>query len=84
MFYEKSFEVKQNIPNHPSLAATYNNIGYLDTNLDDYSQAIVIYGKRSTTENLNSAVTCNNADKAYGKAKLGKCQFAQQYLEKAV
>ena len=88
IFYEHSLIIKQKFPNHPSLAAAYNNVGFLDAKLDDhskaiesYEKAIAIYERNSTTDDLNLAVIYNNTGKAYGN--LGNYQIAQNYLEKA-
>ncbi|CAF1289310.1 unnamed protein product [Adineta steineri] len=89
VFYGKPLSIKQKFPNHPSLAAAYNNIGYLDAKLSDhskviesYEKAIAIYEKNYATDNLNSAAIYNNAGKAY--ANIGKYQIAHNYLEKAI
>jgi tetratricopeptide (TPR) repeat protein len=42
LFYEKALEIRQKTlpPNHPLLATSYNNIGWLYRDIGDYSKAL--------------------------------------------
>jgi tetratricopeptide (TPR) repeat protein len=44
-FLEKAFEIRQKTlpPNHPSMAASYNNIAGVYDNMGEYSKALSIY-----------------------------------------
>ncbi|CAF4406931.1 unnamed protein product, partial [Rotaria sordida] len=46
-FYEKAHQIFEKAlpPNHPDLAASYNNIGLVYDNMGDYSKALEFYEK---------------------------------------
>ncbi|CAF4335749.1 unnamed protein product, partial [Rotaria sordida] len=48
--YERSLEIKKITlpPNHPDLAAPYNNIGNVYENMGEYSKALSYYEKAQT------------------------------------
>ncbi|CAF4347425.1 unnamed protein product, partial [Rotaria sordida] len=46
-FYKKAHKIREKAlpPNHPDLATSYNNIGYVYEDMGDYSKALEFYEK---------------------------------------
>ena len=90
-YYEKSLEIyKKSLPeNHPSLAASYNNIGSVYKSMGEYSKALEYYEKsleiseKSLPENHPSLATSyNNIGLVYDS--MGEYSKALEYYEKSL
>ncbi|CAF0742646.1 unnamed protein product [Adineta steineri] len=83
-YYEQGLEIQQKtLPsNHPSLASSYNNIGSVYKNIEDYSKALEIYQIALPSNHPSLATSYNNIGSAYKNIK--DYSKALSYFERAL
>ncbi|CAF4034979.1 unnamed protein product [Rotaria magnacalcarata] len=88
--YKKALEIREKVlpKNHPDLAASYNNLGVVHTQLNElesarqyYLKVLNIYEERNVTNHPNLAASCNNL--ALVHEKLDEHSKALEYFERA-
>ncbi|CAF4623456.1 unnamed protein product [Rotaria sp. Silwood2] len=89
-FYERALDIKEKTvpPNHPDLAASYNNIGLVYDNMGEYSKALSSYERSLEIKKIalppnhpDFAQSYNNIGLVYNN--VGEYSKALSYYEKA-